>query len=165
MYFWFRAVKSQDGVCYPCSPDGEGLAAELTPDRQASIDRVAELASMDGTWHTGVMELSDGGPAYGMETTLTEARGSELWLRVEGTAYPAVEYPDNRLEVLVDGSWYIVPPDRDFGPVLSVFTGISKGLVETRVVNIDLVCASYAWLPAGRYRVWAFGFTYEFDRP
>jgi len=155
-------LRDQDGVCCPCDPDWDALTALLEPDSQASIQRVAELASMEGSWNTELMVPSDGGPAYGMETTLTEVRGSELWLRVEGTAYPGVEYPDNRLEVLVDGSWYIVPPDRDSGSVPSVFTGISKGHVETRVVDINLVCASYAWLPAGRYRVWAFGLTYEF---
>ena len=155
-------LRDQNGVCYPCDPDWDALTALLEPDSQASIQRVAELASMEGSWNTELMVPSDGGPAYGMETTLTEVRGSELWLRVVGTAYPAVEHPDNRLEVLVDGSWYIVPAAQSFGPVTGVFTGIEKGQVSTPVVDIDLICARYAWLPAGRYRVWAYGLTYEF---
>ena len=152
----------QDGNWRPCRVDWETILDEMDTGK-FSIRHRAELAAISGDWNKEFLLIADGGAIPNVTATIEKIQGSELWMRVTSDSINPVVLIQPALDVLLDGVWYRLP--RDYAPNMGEPTAASvqKGMQFTPVVNIDLICARYDYLPAGRYRIWAYGATYEFD--
>ena len=123
----------------------------------------ALAASMGGTWDARLLEAAAPLGAEELNIRARERSEDKLFVMVHNPRETAVTVrTDVRLEVLLDGTWYTVPPKQGvtLTPETAALEPDATALFTASTKDTE---ARYGKLPAGHYRLVLLSYGAEFD--